>query len=224
MVSVYQDADFLAAYKQKQKIFHVFMGVTIFYLAFCIFWIIFHVGLPYKDPMDALPKTMVYVSTALYVIFAFPFVGIKFSRSRKYYKMLYYLSEGMKSEECNYFYCFREKSLQKENIDVVGCVFETWNKKKQEWMDREAYCDCEKELPPFESGDYVRYIVQSNFVIQYEILEKKALEFEEVDDEEEFEEVDEAVEELEAVALSEKDEGVQNAELAEVAEAEGTAE
>ena len=97
MVSIYQDADFFSAYKQKQKIFHVFLGVSIFYLAFCIFWVIYHIGLPYKDPMDSLPKTMVYISTALYVIFAFPFVGIKFSRSRKYYKMLYYLSEGMKS-------------------------------------------------------------------------------------------------------------------------------
>ena len=91
-------------------------------------------------------------------------------------------------EEKNYFYSFREKSLQKDNIDVVGCVFETWSKKKGEWMEREAYFDPEKPLPPFESGDLVRYIVQSNFIIQYEILEKHALEFEVVDEDEETEE------------------------------------
>jgi hypothetical protein len=51
-------------------------------------------------------------------------------------------------------------------------------------MEREAYFDPEMPLPPFESGDQVRYITQSNFVIQYEILQKKALEFEEVEDEE----------------------------------------
>ena len=45
--------------------------------------------------------------------------------------------------------------------------------------------DPEMPEPPFESGDYVHYITQSNFVIQYEILQKKALEFEEVEDEEE---------------------------------------
>ena len=130
MVSIYQDADYLSAYKQKQKIFRVYMGITAFYIAFCIGWLIFHITLPYKHPLDILPKTMVFVATALYVIFSFPFVGIKFSRSKKYYKMLYFLSEGIKAEECNYFYTLREKSLQKENIDVVGCVFEIWNKKK----------------------------------------------------------------------------------------------
>ena len=52
-------------------------------------------------------------------------------------------------------------------------------------MEREAYFDVEKPLPEFEEGDLVRYITQSNFIIQYEILQKRALEFEEVDEDEE---------------------------------------
>jgi hypothetical protein len=55
-------------------------------------------------------------------------------------------------------------------------------------MDREVYFDPEMPDLEFESGDYVQYVVQSNFIIQYEILEKKALEFEELEDEEEYEE------------------------------------
>ena len=88
------------------------------------------------------------------------------------------------------FYVFEKKTLQKDNIDVTGCIFETWSKKKQEWLDREAYWDNEKELPPFESGDYVKYIVQSNIIVQYDILEKHALEFEVVDEDSEEEEDD----------------------------------
>ncbi len=194
MVAVYTDADYLAAYKQKQRIFGVFMGVTLGYLAFCIAWLVYYISLPYADPMQTLPKWSVYIATALYVIFLFPYMGIKFSRVRKYVRMLSYVSTGLKNEERNYFYCFDEKTLQKDNIDVMSCVFETWNKKKSEWMEREAYFDPEMPLPPFESGDLVRYVVQSNFVIEYEILEKKALEFEEVEDEifeeEEVESVD----------------------------------
>ena len=182
MISVYSDAEYLAAYKQKQRIFRGFMGVTLFYLAFCAGWLIYYISLPYNDPMQALPKWSVWVGTALYVIFLFPYMGIKFSRVRKYFKMLTYVSLGLKNVETNHFYCFDEPSLQKDNIDVVSCVFETWNKKKCEWMEREVYFDPERPLPPFESGDYVRYITQSNFVIQYEILQKKALEFEEVED------------------------------------------
>ena len=184
MVSVYKDDDYLSAHKQKQTIFRVFMAITFIYLAFCIAWWIYYIGLPYKHEDQTLVKVMIYVASALYTAFVFPYMSIKYGRSLKFCKMLFYVSEGMKVEECNYFYCFREKSLQKDNIDVVGCVFETWNKKKQEWMEREAYFDPEMPLPPFESGDQVRYITQSNFVIQYEILQKKTLEFEEVEDEE----------------------------------------
>lgn len=191
MVSVYTDADYLAVYKQKRKIFGLFLGITAAYLAICIAFLVYFMSLPYADPGQTLPKACVYVLSALYMIFAFPYLAIKYSRCKRYYKMLTYVSIGLKNEEKNHFYCFEERTLQKDNIDVVSCVFETWNKKKQEWMDRETYCDCEKPLPPFESGDFVQYIVQSNFVIQYNILQKKALEFEEVDDEEYDEEYDE---------------------------------
>ena len=198
MVSVYTDADYLAVYKQKKRIFGVFLGITAVYLAICIAFLLYFMSLPYNDPGQTWPKICVYALSVLYMVFAFPYLGIKYSRCKRYYKMLTYVSIGLKNEEKNHFYCFEERTLQKDNIDVVSCVFETWNKKKQEWMDRETYCDCEKALPPFESGDYVQYIVQSNFVIQYTILQKKALEFEEIDDEEYEDEYEEAVETDEA--------------------------
>ncbi|MBQ8309255.1 MAG: hypothetical protein IJX96_05420 [Clostridia bacterium] len=188
MISVYTDADYLSACKQKQRIFYVFMGITLAYLAFCIGWLIYHMSLPYADSRQTLPRVLVYVVSAVYIALIFPFMAIKYSRVRRYCKMLGYVSEGLKIEEKNYFYSFREKSLQKDNIDVVGCVFETWSKKKQEWLEREAYFDPEKPLPEFESGDLVKYITQSNFIVQYEIVERHALEFEEEEDDEEYEE------------------------------------
>lgn len=182
MTTVYKDADYLATYKQRQRILGGFWGVTAVYAAFCIGCLIYHISLPYADPGQTLPKWCVGVASVLYVAFCYLFMGIKFSRVNRYYKTLGFFSTGLKNEEKNYFYCFDEKTLQKDNIDVLSCVFETWSKKKSEWLEREAYFDVEMPLPPFESGDYVHYIVQSNFVIEYEILQKKALEFEEVDE------------------------------------------
>ena len=180
MISVYSDADYLAVYKQKQKIFGVFMAITLAYLAVCVAMLVYHISLPYNDARDALPKAVTFVLSVVYVVIIFPFMAIKYSRVRRYFKMLGYVSEGLKMEEKNYFYIFREKSLQKDNIDVTGCVFETWSRKKSEWMEREVYFDSEKNLPDFGSGDYVRYIAQSNFIVQYEILERHAYEFSEV--------------------------------------------
>jgi len=188
MNSIYNDADFISVYQQKRRVLSVFMAVTIVYLAICIAMLVYHISLPYGDKNDAIPKAVSYVASAIYVLTMFPFMAIKYNRVRRYFKILTYINEGIKNEECNYFYTFREKSLQKDNVDVVGCVFETWSKKKGEWMEREAYFDPEKPLPPFESGDLVRYIVQSNFIIQYEILEKHAYEFSEYEEDEEYEE------------------------------------
>ena len=182
MISVYNDADYLAVYKQKKKLWAIFCVATATYLAYCIAWLVFHISLPYKDPMQNLAKWMVFFATIFYVVLIFPYLAIKYSRVRRYFKLVSYLSSGLKNEEKNYFYCWEEKSLQKDNIDVIGCIFETWNKKKSEWMDREAYWDLEKPLPDLDSGDYVQYITQSNFIVQYRILQKQALEFEEVDE------------------------------------------
>ena len=94
MTSVYCDADYLAVYKQKKKIFGVFWAVLAFYLAFCIAWLVFHISLPYNDPMQALPKWCVWSVSAIYVVFLYVFMGIKYSRINRYYKMLSYLSTG----------------------------------------------------------------------------------------------------------------------------------
>ncbi|MBR2646172.1 MAG: hypothetical protein IKD47_01245 [Clostridia bacterium] len=203
MTSVYNDADLLSVYKQRKKTLGVFWAVTLVYAAFCIAWLIYHISLPYGSSMDILPKIMVYVVTALYVIFIFPFMGIRFSRVNRYYKALVNFSEGLKSEEKNYFYCFEKHSLQKDNIDVTYCVFESWSKKRKEWMDREVYFDVEKPLPDFGSGDHVLYVTQSNFILQYDVLERGVFEFEEVDDEEEYEELSEKAAEETEQRLSE---------------------
>ena len=58
-------------------------------------------------------------------------------------------------------------------------------------MEREVYWDPEKDLPDFERGDLIRYITQSNFILQYEILEKSAVDLGSVFDYEYYEETDE---------------------------------
>ena len=173
--TVYEDKDFLAVIAQRKRILGVFFAVTAVYAAFCIGWLIYFIGLPYADPGQALPQWLVGIATVLYVVFLFPFMGIKFHRVNRYYKLLYTISEGIKGEEKCYFAFFAEKNVQKEYVDVVSCVFKTWNKKKQEWMEREVYIDVEKDWPDLEQGDFVHYVVQSNFLIRYEVLERQAL-------------------------------------------------
>ena len=187
MQSVYTDADLLSVYKQKKKVMGVFWLVTLVYAAFCVTWWIYYMSLPYNHSMQKVCKAMVFVASPIYVIALFPLMGIKYSRVSRYYKALLNFSCGKKNVEKNYFYTFEKHNLQKDNIDVTYAIFEAWNKKKQEWMEREAYCDPEKKLPDFGSGDLVQYVVQSNFIVQYRVLERGVLEFEEEEYEEDYE-------------------------------------
>ena len=194
-VTVYNDADLLSAYKQKNKTLLVFWGITLVYLAVCIAMLVFHISLPYASDLDVIPQAVTYVLSAVYVIIIFPFMVIKYHRVRKYLTMLSFLSKGLKMTETNYFYTFREQTLQKDNIDVLSCVFATWSKKKEEWMEREVYADVEKPKPDIDSGDLVRYVTQSNILVQYEVLQKHAYEFYEEDEEEYEDEEERATEE-----------------------------
>ena len=75
-------------------------------------------------------------------------------------------------------------------------------------MKREAYFDCEKPLPDFSRGDLVRYVTQSNFVIQYDILQKQVLEIEEINEYNQYGELyvdeEESLEEVEEIPQEEK--------------------
>ncbi len=186
MIKVYTDEDFNQVYEQRKKILYVFLGVALVYLAACIACLCYHISLPFGDQKSIIPKIIVGVLTAIFVCFAFPFLSIKFYRVNKYYKMLYAISHVIKNKEENYFVKFEKDTLQKDNIDTVTCVFMTWNRKKQEWMRREVYFDAEKELPEFGRGDLVRYVTQSNFIVEYEILAKSVLEIDEIDEYDEY--------------------------------------
>ena len=96
------------------------------------------------------------------------------------------LPQVVKSKEENYFVKFEKDTLQKDNIDTVTCVFMAWNRKKQEWMRREVYFDSEKPLPEFGRGDLIRYITQSNFIVEYEILSRAVLEIDEINEYDEY--------------------------------------
>ena len=172
MERVFDDEDFNAIVDQRKRVLRVFYIVLGAYIALAAASLLYYTSLPYKDKMQALPKAVMFISTSLFVVFLFLYMGIKYHRVNKYYKMMYYLSEGMKNVEENYFVGFELNDLQKDSVDAISCVFKTWSKKKKEWMRREAYWDAEKSLPPFEAGDFVRYVVQSNFVVAYEVLEK----------------------------------------------------
>ena len=102
MQRVYTDEDFNDAADQRKRVARVFWIVLAVYIALAAASLIYYTSLPYKDKMQSLPKTVMFISTALFVVFLFLYMGIKYHRINKYYKMVYYLSEGLKNVEENF--------------------------------------------------------------------------------------------------------------------------
>ena len=169
MNEIFNDDDLINAFKQKQRIWYAYFGVLAVFVALCIACIVYYVSLPYEDPMQPIPIWIVCVASCLFVIFSYIFLGIKFQRARKYYKIISYISVGLKQVNESKFLRYEEPEL-KDSVDYYVLIMSEWSKKKSEYMDRKIYCDKEKPRPEFQGGDIVRYLTQGNIMVEYEVV------------------------------------------------------
>ena len=170
METIFQDQDLIAAFSQKRRLFWIYIAVAAVFAALLIGCIVWFVSLPYEDDLAYLPQLILCVGACLFIIFSYVYLGIKFQRSRKYYKMISSLSIGMKHVNNSYFLRYDEPEL-KDSVDYYVLTMCEWSKKKSEYLDRKIYCDKEKPLPAFQAGDKVRYLTHGNIMIAYEITE-----------------------------------------------------
>ena len=169
MTVIFNDSDLLSAYSQKRKIFWFYMLVLAVFAALCITCLVVFMNMPYKAPAQAIPKWIVYVASVLFVIFSFPYLGIKYLRIRKYYKLIAYLSVGLKQVNESKFLRYEDYET-KDGVDLYILIFSEWNAKKSEYMDRKIMFDKENPLPEFQGGDIVRYLSQGNLMVAYEVI------------------------------------------------------
>ena len=170
METIFQDQDLIAAFSQKRRLFWIYIAVAAVFAALLIGCIVWFVVLPYEDDLAYLPQLILCVGACLFIIFSYVYLGIKFQRSRKYYKMISSLSIGIKHVNNSYFLRYDEPEL-KDSVDYYVLTMCEWSKKKSEYLDRKIYCDKEKPLPAFQAGDKVRYLTHGNIMIAYEITE-----------------------------------------------------
>lgn len=169
MTVVFNDDDLINAFKQKQRIWFTYVGVLVFFALVCVACILYYISLPYEDPMQPLPIWIACAASCVFVIFSYLFLGIKYHRARKYYRIVSYLSVGLKQVNNSRFLRYEEPEL-KDGVDFYVLIMSEWSKKKSEYMDRKIYCDKEKPRPEFKSGDIVCYLTQGNVVVEYEIV------------------------------------------------------
>ena len=169
MTVVFNDDDLINSFRQKQRLWYIYLAVLAVFVAVCVACVAFYMSLPYEDPLQPVPIWITGVVSCLFIIFSYVFLGIKYQRARKYYKIIAYLSVGMKQVNNSIFLRYEEPEL-KDSVDYYVLMMSEWSKKKSEYMDRKIYCDKEKPRPEFKSGDIVRYLTQGNVVVEYEVI------------------------------------------------------
>ena len=169
MTVIFNDADLISAYKQQRNLFRIYWIITFIFFLICLSSLLYYISLPFEDPMQILPKIIVCTASCIFIIFSYLFLGIKYHRARKYYRIISYLSVGLKQVNQSYFLRYEQPELR-DGVDFYVIIMSEWNKKKSEYMDRKIYSDKEKVCPKFEPGDQICYLTQGNVIVEYEII------------------------------------------------------
>ncbi len=167
MTTLYSDSDYLAALRQRRKLYLILWGATAAFLICLALIVVFYLLLPYNDPSRVWYIVGACAAAVVYIFFLFPFAGICLKRSRAYCKMLRFLSEGYKENAVLPFSGI-DDWITYDGVDVNVATFSIKNRKRDEEMTRQIYVDGEKDFPPFEEGKRYRLILQGNLLIGYE--------------------------------------------------------
>lgn len=175
MISYYTDDQLNSAEKQRKRVLIIYFIIACIYLAISIAFLIYYISLPYsgyRNTADtiSLIKFGEYSATALFVIFSFIFLGIKFKRTNRYYKMCRHLSTGLKETSTASFIEYDENIQDKDGVDFKSLVFLEWNKYKKDFFERKVLVFYEKPFPEIPENANVTFVTQGNVLISYEIL------------------------------------------------------
>ncbi len=170
MTQFFVNSQFEDAKKQKKRtfgIYLIFLGIYLFISLglFLWFW-----TLPYMAKDITKIKLIHYPLTAVFVMFSFIFLGIKYKRIKNYYKMTKNLLVGLKETSTGSFFEYDESIRTKDGVECKSLVFIEWNKYKDDFYERHVLVLKEMEFPQFEENQNVRYVTQGNVLISYEIL------------------------------------------------------
>lgn len=158
-----------ASAQRKKTLIWYFVALGVFLVISAGFMIWFST-LPYESPTIQTVKYIQYPFVALFVIFSFIYLGIKYKRINRFYKLVYNLETGIRETSTGSFFEYDETSQEKDGVDCKALVFLEWNKYKKDFYERKVLVFEERDFPQFNENDNVKYITQGNFLISYEIL------------------------------------------------------
>lgn len=175
MTDYYSEEELNLSKKQRKNTLIIYFIVLGVYILATLGVIIYYITLPYSGYKDTsktitIIKLIEYSVTGLFVIFSFLFLGIKFKRINRYYKICLHMCNGLRETSTGSFLEYDENIQDKDGVDFKSLIFIEWNKYKNDFFERKVLVFYEKPFPEIPVNANVRYITQGNVLISYEIL------------------------------------------------------
>lgn len=180
MTNLYTDEDLRLASKQRNRLLSVYIAICVAYVVFLAAMLGYYISLPYQDEAGIWVQVVTCAVTVLFIFFSFPYMGICFKRCNAYYRMMKFISVGLKEGTVLPFEEVDDWTVW-DGVDVNVANFTVYDKVKKEKVVRHIYVDGEKDFPPFQAGDLIKIVSQGNLLIAYEIVEKGGGAFSEFD-------------------------------------------
>lgn len=170
MTTYFHEEELTSVKKQRKNCliaYFIVLGIYIIASACTFVW---YLTLSYQSPKIATVKLIEYPLTGIFVIFSFIFLGIKYKRVNKYYKLCLHLVDGIKETYTGNFFEYDETVQVKDGVDFKSLVFIEWNKYKNDFFERKVLVFNEKPFPEIPEKANVTYVTQGNVLLSYEIL------------------------------------------------------
>lgn len=96
------------------------------------------------------------------------FFAIKFRLTRKYCRMLREMKQGLKDKGQGVFIAINPEISEKDGVFFYKMVLDCPPMKRGDITTREVLVERNHALPPFETGDVIRFITHANILMAYE--------------------------------------------------------
>lgn len=172
MIEYFKEEILTDAKKQKNKsllIYLIFVGI---YVAFSVVIVFLYTIQPYGSGKIIYIKMAEWVASAIFVVFSFIYLLIKYKWVKKYYKLCFNLKTGLKEKNSAHYVGVAEGVSTKDGVDCKSLVFLEWNKYKKDYYERKVYIPFEWDLPDIKENTDVEFITQGNVLYSYQTIEE----------------------------------------------------
>ncbi len=155
---------------QKKKTLIKYFIVLSIYAVIMAGLLIWFTTFTYKDPKIALVKFILHTLNFLMVFFSFVYLGIVYKRVNSFYKVLNNMKIGIRETYVAEFIGYDELSYTNAGVEYKTLLFKEWNKYKKDYYERKVLVFNELPFPEIETGKMVKFITQSNVLVEYEYI------------------------------------------------------